>query len=590
MDAGLKQTLFQYEPLLNPRRYIRLLEVVDLDEGRDIPVHCRLTAWPIEEAPPYYAISYTWGDPSQRTQVLINGSPLEVRRNCEYVLKQAKWYGGGPCHHVWCDAICIDQTNDDEKGHQVAIMGDIYQGARQVLACVGKHISDSAFLFSKVRSNALFLRCVGCFLKPEEVAPSRFAPSSLVLREWIILRLLVLVWVVRQAMLGHGKRLFKALAALASQQYFERLWVYQELFLGREVILACGQDYVPLRTLYPLVAIAFRYMREMPEWVSVLRAAPMLAAGSRQTLSKQPLVALLASGTWLECLDPRDKIYGLLSMVDWGQNRPIEPDYTSTRDMFDFAVEVVAKVQEVTRKEPGYVQTRAGDNGRFLHNIEPMTLLVVNQPPAQGGLARAVQQRQSDPWPDPVQHVATHQGRRSDLASDLSLPCLGLRLQKKGEKWHLGSDGSTAPDDEPTLLLPDNAEPGDWCLMPRIPPGLPGVVLIARCPAEPGHGAPYEVVGKGCIKAPTDAFLRDGATECWEVHFDPEDLLVLFCSGILWFYYVLVDEKALAEYLRTRVCRHPGSTVATRRGCAYEGWKEGAYLQEVRFGLPGQRY
>jgi hypothetical protein len=39
---------------------------------------------------------------------------------------------------VWADAICIDQTNNSERGHQVNIMGEIYRTARNVVVYLGK--------------------------------------------------------------------------------------------------------------------------------------------------------------------------------------------------------------------------------------------------------------------------------------------------------------------------------------------------------------------------------------------------------------------------------------------------------------------
>lgn len=130
--------------------------------------------------------------------------------------------------------------------------------------------------------------------------------------------------------------------------------VYQELYLGEDVILCCGKDFIPLRALYLLVAVGYRYRRMMSgHWIMVLGAAPMLAAGSTAPGGrprKQPLLSLLAGVADLECFYPGDKIYGPLSMVEWGQIRPIEPDYARTRDVFEFAVEVVAKVQELTRE------------------------------------------------------------------------------------------------------------------------------------------------------------------------------------------------------------------------------------------------
>lgn len=91
----------------------------------------------VDSAPPYHAISYTWGDPGLTARVTVKGRRMEVRQNCEYVLRQACWHGGGggggsTSRSYWVDAICIDQGNLEEKGRQVAMMGGIYQaGSRR---------------------------------------------------------------------------------------------------------------------------------------------------------------------------------------------------------------------------------------------------------------------------------------------------------------------------------------------------------------------------------------------------------------------------------------------------------------------------
>jgi hypothetical protein len=39
---------------------------------------------------------------------------------------------------LWVDAICINQHNNQEKSHQVSMMGEIYKRDTQVLAWLGE--------------------------------------------------------------------------------------------------------------------------------------------------------------------------------------------------------------------------------------------------------------------------------------------------------------------------------------------------------------------------------------------------------------------------------------------------------------------
>lgn len=114
-QTGGNTSAFTHSPLLDDRRYIRLLTInnLDLDKTRPTTVSCDLTTWPIAEAPEYLAISYTWGNEKHLATILVNGKQIRVRQNCEYALRQAKWYNGPrrPQRlHYWVDAICIKDS------------------------------------------------------------------------------------------------------------------------------------------------------------------------------------------------------------------------------------------------------------------------------------------------------------------------------------------------------------------------------------------------------------------------------------------------------------------------------------------------
>ncbi|KAH8779897.1 heterokaryon incompatibility protein-domain-containing protein [Diaporthe sp. PMI_573] len=147
MAPTIDTETFRYQKLPTASTYIRLLEVISVDQRRDVPVHCELTTWPKASAPAYTAVSYAWGDPRRLTVILVNGKRMEVRCNCEDVLRQPCWNRGG---YFWIDAICINQADNHEKSFQVAKMGEIYGAARQTIACVGRHEDDSEFLFDRL--------------------------------------------------------------------------------------------------------------------------------------------------------------------------------------------------------------------------------------------------------------------------------------------------------------------------------------------------------------------------------------------------------------------------------------------------------
>lgn len=46
---------------------------------------------------------------------------------------------------------------------------------------------------------------------------------------------------------------------------------------------------------------------------------------------REDLLKVLQESERLMCQDPRDKVYAVLSMVDWGELQPTRPDYSEGR-------------------------------------------------------------------------------------------------------------------------------------------------------------------------------------------------------------------------------------------------------------------
>jgi hypothetical protein len=129
-------------PLPDSTTHFRLLHITRGDFEQH--VECELYTWPIDGAPPYCAISYTWGDPANAAEITLNGRPFMGRTNCECVLQQA--FTTKASKYYWVDALCIDQLATQEKNHQVGIMGQIYSAAEHVFAYVGPHDEESIYL------------------------------------------------------------------------------------------------------------------------------------------------------------------------------------------------------------------------------------------------------------------------------------------------------------------------------------------------------------------------------------------------------------------------------------------------------------
>jgi hypothetical protein len=153
-DAGITGE-FAHVPLQGPGNEIRLIEV-DLSGERDDEVRCTVTPYAVDKAPPYIAVSYTWGDISYSRSIRVNGKQLHIGQNSWNVLWQVRLHR--LTSPLWMDVLSIDQTSDVEKGIQVGMMGRIYKTAMYTFVSLGSHDSDSRFLAEQIQAHIDYIK------------------------------------------------------------------------------------------------------------------------------------------------------------------------------------------------------------------------------------------------------------------------------------------------------------------------------------------------------------------------------------------------------------------------------------------------
>jgi hypothetical protein len=87
------------------------------------------------DAKEFEAISYVWGSDLKDHEIFCRRHAMKITTNQSKVLRRVR-FPHAP-RNLWADYICIDQDNKEEKGHQVAIMGEIYRSAKRVLIYMG---------------------------------------------------------------------------------------------------------------------------------------------------------------------------------------------------------------------------------------------------------------------------------------------------------------------------------------------------------------------------------------------------------------------------------------------------------------------
>jgi hypothetical protein len=193
------------------------------------------------EFPPYTALSYTWGpaqiqsvkkpeqtnppNPPEVRTIMVNSSRYDVQLN----LFDALCHLGiaRPGEYVWIDAVCINQSDNEEKAEQVAMMDIIYKRASKTTVWLGKaspHTARAVDLLSAssqvARHVALTIAKLGHWTEP----PHR---SDLL--------------GFQQAGLPQlQEEDWKALEDIYSRRYFGRVWMMQEVALSRQIEVVCG--------------------------------------------------------------------------------------------------------------------------------------------------------------------------------------------------------------------------------------------------------------------------------------------------------------------------------------------------------------
>lgn len=185
----------------------RIRIMVLLPGGPKKPIRCKLSTVPVRDAPCYEAISYVWGE--RRGAMLCDGKRLEVPLNLAHALIRFR-HKTESCL-LWADAVCINQNNITERGHQMQMMGDVFRKAERVLVWLGRDGEPSA--------KKMFDIVNACFpLPPPHELRARIRQSMLQDRE----------------LTQHWNRFF-------SNDWFERMWIVQEIGLPSEATLYCGE-------------------------------------------------------------------------------------------------------------------------------------------------------------------------------------------------------------------------------------------------------------------------------------------------------------------------------------------------------------
>src|SRR5436190_22184539 len=114
-------SVYKYHPLDLDGSSFRLIRLLkgNFTDG----IQCELfEAWlhQVEGGMPYEALSYTWGSAKKTFNIIVNGCTMGVTQNLYVALQHLRFEDRDRI--LWIDAVCIDQSDLQERGHQVQQM------------------------------------------------------------------------------------------------------------------------------------------------------------------------------------------------------------------------------------------------------------------------------------------------------------------------------------------------------------------------------------------------------------------------------------------------------------------------------------
>ena len=327
---------------------LRLVELLPGTRQEDIT--CRMYETSLVECTgSYEALSYVWGNASEKTPIQINGQTLEIGPNLRLALFNLRELDKP--RTLWIDAICIRQACTNERNQQVAIMGEIYRQARRTVVWLGDEVkveTKAAISMLEALAEDAISRFRGSHGdgngEVENIVHLNNLPVSMIEKAG-----------VKDPMFDRYQNDISAMRLLESEWWY-RAWTLQEILLPSKAITVMGRysiDWERLRiganhglNLGIWVPIAMGIMRD-----PILTPFMSLQAMGQQRQSQDPkeppaqvLLKLLFQCRFREASIPHDKVYSLLGLVaSNSSNTPVAstpahpplgiiPDYSSPVD------------------------------------------------------------------------------------------------------------------------------------------------------------------------------------------------------------------------------------------------------------------
>ncbi|KAL2366080.1 hypothetical protein RJZ56_000920 [Blastomyces dermatitidis] len=256
----------------------------------------------------YEALSYVWGTETEQTSIYIDGRPIAIKPNLDAALRNLRL--PTQARRLWVDALCIDQSNIEERSRQVRYMRFMYKHATRVVVWLGSWTPGVEMAFELAERLA--------------VIRERCGTDKVALQNAVV-----------EVAMG-APEAFHHLDQLFDQPYFIRNWCIQEVVASKWAIAMCEgleTNFFDIIATAPYMSLKRDQMLGMPSefWnmIFMLRQPSSGFRGGAVEGSLGSLTLLLATTRDFKVTDPRDKVFSILGISDEG----LEPATAFTQTM-----------------------------------------------------------------------------------------------------------------------------------------------------------------------------------------------------------------------------------------------------------------
>lgn len=265
--------------------------------------------------PHYEALSYTWGttDDPEIAYVIDLGpggneecTTLAIYQNLASAFRHLRYVD--QVRIFWVDAICINQEDIPERNKQVKRMANIYKLAYRVVAWLGREEYNSKHALAT-------LQYVGDQLEATKTGRLVRAPGAEEPDLWM-----------NACRFSYDDRTWQAFLSILERSWLYRLWCWQEINLSsRHTVLQCGYDRIRWMVFWRAV-LCLHNKERLPSVIFRERCRHIAFLTADAT--RQPMSIMLDLSRSKGCVDPRDKVYGLLGLTAPSFNASIKADYS----------------------------------------------------------------------------------------------------------------------------------------------------------------------------------------------------------------------------------------------------------------------